>query len=1013
MWDPVGPLVRRVTHGAAVLVAAVAIAVMVGAPTGPLVAPTGALEPVRALAVPATSSTDPIDHVVIVFQENHVYDNYFGTYCLNVGPYCSTNATGIPPGTCVPMYPTNPAAGCVRPYLFTSANVTNPQDLVHDWDPAHEAYDNGSMDGFYLAEGKHLSTFGHFDGTLIPTYWDLAEEYGLGDNFYASVQSYSTPNHWYLLAGQSPAIGINQTLHKNSADPLELTDDEEEYLNESNSTTTIEDLLVNSSTSWKYYDYSLSNYTHAIHQLSGAGAQQSAFDFWNPLAARAESYQPGVINHFVPSSQFFTDAANGSLPNVSWVLPTFNQSDHPGSNLRNGETWVGGIVNAVENSPEWNHTVVFVTWDDYGGDYDHLPPPVLDGDGVSFRVPLLVIGPYVRENFVSHHFESFDSLLHFVEWRFGLPSITARDADAALPLEYFDFNATPRAPMRFLGPYNAVYPIPLQGVGPPPRVASLSASAGPASVTLNWSLAESGASATALSLTYGPAGQPNSSRLRIDPSGSTTTVGNLAGGVPYGFWLSALTGTTGSTPAYAGATPSSNRTLPVTSNATSWVPNVPLGNGGPPLRRNATLAFDAMDGYYLLFGGRAQNGSFLGDTWALVNGVWLPLSSPVSPAPRQGAVMTYDAADGYVLLFGGSDGRGPMGDTWEFVHGVWTNVTSTAAGPPSARAFESLTYDSTDKVVVMFGGLGAGSNPRSDTWKFTHGKWTALTPKTSPGARWAATLTNDPTDGYMVLFGGNASAGAVRSDTWKYLRGVWTKLATPTGLHGRAGAEAAFDGTDNYILLTGGWGAGGFASTTWAFHAGAWTNVSGPAGPPLDSFGSAAFDSVHMVTLLGLGVTPTGWMSGWWIDATPLVVRTLETPMDLPGPGAVVFTAYASGGSGWWTCLWTFGDGASATILDPTHVYATPGNFTVLLTITDHLGQSATIPMYVEVAEPRRRSSVGFTRSRKPSRTPTLGSTTGTRWTGHAPLHGHPSPRERRHGRRGRRGPRKGPPGAG
>src|SRR5579871_96082 len=152
---------------------------------------------------PATSSQlkafdTHVQHVVYVMLENHAYDSYFGTYCQSASKYCRSLADGIPAGTCVPTFAGSSA--CVRPFNFTVAQLA-PPTMAHTWASTHQAVDNGAMDGFYLAEGSTPETFGHYNGSTVPVYWDLAEEYGLADDFFSSAASHSLPNHWYAVAG--------------------------------------------------------------------------------------------------------------------------------------------------------------------------------------------------------------------------------------------------------------------------------------------------------------------------------------------------------------------------------------------------------------------------------------------------------------------------------------------------------------------------------------------------------------------------------------------------------------------------------------------------------------------------------------------------------------------------------------------------------------------------------------------------------------------------------------------
>jgi phospholipase C len=376
--------------------------------------------------------------------ENHGFDNMFGTYCQVVGPYCPNSVAGLPAGVCVPHVPGNLSSGCVRPFAFTPQNDTMP-NIPHQYNNTVGSIDHGAMDGFYYWETNSTEAMGHFDGTTVPTSWDIAQQYALGDGFFSSALAYTLPNHWYLLAGKVPANGINGSSLKDVAK-------RHAYLDSANATPTIEDLLNNSpTTTWKYYDWSLLTYRTAINVPAGPSAfpEGSAFNLYSPLAAKYLSYTQWYASHFVPRSSFFQDASTGTLPSVSWVMPGVTFSEHPGTNITLGEAFIASVVNAVERSPEWNSTALFLTWDDYGGFYDHVPPPHLDPLGLSIRVPLVVISPYTPKGVVVHDLGYFESLLHFVEWRFNLGCLTVRDCNAPLPLSYFDFSQPPRAPILF------------------------------------------------------------------------------------------------------------------------------------------------------------------------------------------------------------------------------------------------------------------------------------------------------------------------------------------------------------------------------------------------------------------------------------------------------------------------------------------------------------------------------------------------------------------------------------
>ncbi|HEV2317582.1 MAG TPA: alkaline phosphatase family protein [Thermoplasmata archaeon] len=400
----------------------------------------------------------PIKHIVIVMMENHAYDNLFGTYCTATSSDCPYLTDGIPQGTCVPILPNETSLGCVKPWAYTAANLSTV-DPAHNYNASITALNGGQMNGFYSAENVGVVPFGHYTGATIPVYWDLAEQYGIGDDFFSSALSYSLPNHWYLLAGSAPQQIINQT-------GLDSIRGEHQYLNESNRTTTVEDLLNNSpGVTWKYYDWAIdSSYNNAISQEAALDGP-SAYNYWSPLFAKYESYTSWYRTHFVNRADLFNDSANGTLPDISWVIPSYHFSDHPPANLTRGESFVASVVNAIEASPEWSSTAIFLCWDDYGGFYDHVAPPRIDPLGLSFRVPLIVISPYTPQGLVVHDLGYFESLLHFVEWRFNLGCITYRDCGAPLPLGYFNFDMSPRPPMLFpTSPNNASYPEPLQSV---------------------------------------------------------------------------------------------------------------------------------------------------------------------------------------------------------------------------------------------------------------------------------------------------------------------------------------------------------------------------------------------------------------------------------------------------------------------------------------------------------------------------------------------------------------------
>jgi phospholipase C len=286
------------------------------------------------------------------------------------------------------------------------------------------------MDGFVYAE-KSANAMGYYDSRDIPYYWDYASQYVLMDNFFTSEMGPSLPNHLYLIAGQSG----------------NLTKDVNNFtLN----FPTVMDQLDAHGVSWKYYNDGTNGYTHP-------GA-------WNPLPA-FQSFKTNAsrLKNLAPTAEFVNDVSAGKLSSVSWVIPSgMSESEHPPTDVGVGEHYIVSTINAVMQSPYWNSTAIFVTWDDYGGFYDHVAPPQVDSFGLGFRVPCLVISPYAKQGFIDHTQADFTSILKFIETAHSLPPLTARVAATSNMSDAFDFSQAPRAPLVLPGPYVADhYPLTL------------------------------------------------------------------------------------------------------------------------------------------------------------------------------------------------------------------------------------------------------------------------------------------------------------------------------------------------------------------------------------------------------------------------------------------------------------------------------------------------------------------------------------------------------------------------
>jgi hypothetical protein len=275
------------------------------------------------------------------------------------------------------------------------------------------------------------------------------------------------------------------------------------------------------------------------------------------------------------------------------------------------------------------------------------------------------------------------------------------------------------------------------------------------------------------------------------------------------------------------------------------------GGPAPPWRIDPGLAYDAADGYVVLYGGLSPLGLPLNDTWTFAHGAWrnLTASLPSAPPPLGMPAMTYDAADGYVLLFGGlvANGFPPqyLAETWAFHNGSWTNLTGTVGAAPGPRYGASLAYDPSDGVSVLYGGCCRSGSYYNDTWTYRGGTWHPLGIK-GPFARFGAGLAPAETSGGLVLFGGahGASGTLPIQSTWLFLQGKWTLLRPLASPPGQGFAALADDATDGYNLELG---AGG----TWRYANGNWTNATPDLvrAPPRPSSAAMVFDAADDLVL--------------------------------------------------------------------------------------------------------------------------------------------------------------------
>jgi phospholipase C len=383
-----------------------------------------------------------IKYVVIIFQENRTPDNLFHDL-----PGADIATSGIN------------SAGEEIP--LTTVPLANDYDLSHAHSAFVKMYDGGKMDGagkiVVTCEVKAVDCppsnpqFKYVDPSEVAPYFQLAEQYTFGDRMFQTNQGPSFPAHQFIISGTSaPTADSDLYAAENPVVPrsaprtsdnagcnapvgtfVKMIDPagvESSKMYPCFEHPTLTDLLDAKGVGWRYY------------APSAAG-----LSIWvGPDAIQHIRFGGDWDNVILNQTQVFTDIARGQLAQVSWVIPGGRESDHPAGNDGSGPSWVGSIVNALGNSQYWRDTAVFITWDDWGGWYDHVAPPsIYDSYEYGFRVPLIVVSPYAKRGYVSHATHDFGSILKFIEEDFGLPSLGYADARADDLSDCFDFGQAP------------------------------------------------------------------------------------------------------------------------------------------------------------------------------------------------------------------------------------------------------------------------------------------------------------------------------------------------------------------------------------------------------------------------------------------------------------------------------------------------------------------------------------------------------------------------------------------
>jgi phospholipase C len=443
-----------------------------------------------------------IRHVVVIMQENRSFDSYFGTY---------PRADGIPmrngvPKVCLP----DPATHrCVRPFHDTQdRNGGGPHDHID----AMRDIDHGRMDGFIRQERAGLlracrgandpectahrlhqqkpDVMGYHDWREIPNYWTYARYFVLQDHMFQPDTSWSLPSHLFLVSGWSARCSrkgdpssCQNAIQSPGAPPGEIQDPSgavPDY-----AWTDLTYLLAQHHVSWRYYVMSGGDPDCADDEMICPAVAQRARTpgIWNPLPWFDTVHHDHQLRNIAPYDRFLRAAANGTIPAVSWITPSQEVSEHPPGVVSKGQAYVTKTINAVMRSPEWSSTAIFLSWDDWGGFYDHVVPPHIDENGYGLRVPGLVISPYARHGYIDHQVLSFDAYLKFIEDDFlgsaridpttdgrpdPRPDVRENVRTLGNLAADFDFDQAPRPPL-------LLPPHPRPPLQPPPQASRSSA----------------------------------------------------------------------------------------------------------------------------------------------------------------------------------------------------------------------------------------------------------------------------------------------------------------------------------------------------------------------------------------------------------------------------------------------------------------------------------------------------------------------------------------------------------
>ncbi len=676
------------------------------------------------VVTPSSSLTGihKIQHVIVIMQENRSFDNYFGTF---------PGADGIPmqggkPSVCVPDPNTG---GCDYPYHDTSdVNFGGP----HNSPNATADIDGGQMDGFVSEAEAGCGTtcspdvMGYHTSAEIPNYWDYAEHFVLADHMFEPNQGYSLMSHLGLVSlWSAECTQTDDPMSCSSNDTDVGTNGAPSY-----PWTDLTWLLNRAGVSWQYFvgtggapDCASDAATCEATSLS-----PTQVSFKNPLPEFEDVAQDGQLGNIVSTADFYPEAAQGTLPAVSWVVPSYPVSEHPPESVDAGQAYVTGLINSVMEGPDWDSTAIFLSWDDWGGFYDNVSPPAVDAIGYGLRVPAIIISPYVNAGTIDHQVLSSDAYAKFIEDDFldgqrldpasdgrpdSRPDVREDAPQLGDLLDDFNFNQTP------LPPYvlNSGPPW-----GPAPSyggVISTTAGTAPLTVTFDGSqTSDYGGTIDSWDLSFGD-GSPDSTGYGPPPSSISHTY-TAAGTYSATLQVTNQAGLTSSTSVTIEAQPP---------------PPVPALVVSPP------GGVAPLDG--VTFDGSATTDPDAAiSTWSLSFGDGTPPATGVGPPPSPTATHTYQQAGNYPVTLTVTDTNDRQATT-TFDLGVLPGLTlSSTAVPPSGTLIVSGSgYQPGETVDIEIDGQPWGT--ASVTAAGTYSSPTLTVSSSTPVGAYPITVTGE------------------------------------------------------------------------------------------------------------------------------------------------------------------------------------------------------------------------------------------------------------------------------